>query len=172
MSFNIILKKCISENNKIGKEFADNGITLVGNLRGECTIIDPQIVIEIDSNMVADCNISVYNYAEISIFARKYFIKSMTVGPYNVNPITNVKKCLWTLNLHCDVLDSYKPGILNCNAMVEKNEEIESSNLYINDSTFYTEQRGKITTHHFMKNGSPFEFSEVHDNYVLAIVGN
>lgn len=172
MSFNVILKKCISENNKIGKEFADAGIVAVGNLRGEFTITEPQIVIEIDDDMERDCNISVYNYAEIPIFNRKYFIKSLTVGPYNVNPVTNAKKCLWTLNLHCDVLDSYKTGILNCNAMVEKNEAIESSNLYINDSTFYTEQRGKITTHHFMKDGTPFEFSTSHDNYVLAIVGD
>lgn len=164
----IVFKQCISENSRIPKQFVDgNNLTLTGTLRAGCSIMDPVFVIE----STGSTDISSYNYFTVSAFNRNYFIKNITVKNHMVDS-NNVAHTTWEIVGHIDVLESYKTGILNCTAMVEKNEEIDKSNLYINDSTFYTECRNKITTHHFItSNGSAFEFSTSNDSYLLAVLG-
>lgn len=173
MSFNIILKKNLSENNRVYKEFDTSSVTLTGNLRKECSITEPEVVVEVTSSQVTGCNISDFNYAEIETFNRRYFITGMTVGPYNVNPATNVQKCLWTLQLKCDVLSTYADELENCKIIIERTETDETQNFYINDNLLFKEQREKVTTHHFRdSNGSIAKFDNNAFWNVLLVAGS
>lgn len=151
----IVLKQNKSERNRIDKEFTTTSVTLTGDLRESTDIIRPTIYV------TSSTDISVYNYAEITDFHRKYFI----------NDIVGVAENLYKLTMECDVLSTYSAGIKTCTGLVEKNESIDASNLYISDGTFFTENRRKITTHRFVKNGVFFEFPTTQFSYVLALTG-
>ena len=99
-----------SEKNKIGKSLS-SGLTLSGNLRDECSITSPSILVE--STSLVD-----YNYCYIPKFKRYYFISD----------IVSVRNNLWRVSLKCDVLESFKSDILNSSCIVKKQQNQSYSN--------------------------------------------
>ena len=115
-----------SEKNKIGK-FLSSMLTLNGNLRDECSITSPSILVE--ANSLVD-----YNYCYIPEFKRYYFISD----------ITSVRNNLWRVSLKCDVLESFKKDILNLSCIVDKQQNQSYSNniddgSYINRADSFVE---------------------------------
>ena len=107
---NITFYKNSSEKEKIGKSLS-SGLTLSGNLRDECSITSPSILVEATS--LVD-----YNYCYIPEFKRYYFISD----------ITSVRNNLWRVSLKCDVLESFKSDILNSSCIVNKQQNQSYSN--------------------------------------------
>ena len=99
-----------SEKNKIGKSIS-NKLTLSGNLRDECSITSPSILVE-STSLVN------YNYCYIPEFKRYYFISD----------IVSVRNNLWRVSLKCDVLESFKSDILNSSCIVNKQQNQSYSN--------------------------------------------
>lgn len=98
---------------------------LEGSLKGETNLEEPSILIEGSSCLNA-------NYAHIPEFNRYYFFKS---------PPTIVRNNLFNINLRSDVLMSFKEGILSSTAILEKQENLDKSNLYIDDGSYVFENR-------------------------------
>ena len=107
---NITFYKNSSEKEKIGKSLSSE-LTLSGNLRDECSITSPSILVEATS--LVD-----YNYCYIPEFKRYYFISD----------ITSVRNNLWRVSLKCDVLESFKSDILNSSCIVKKQQNQSYSN--------------------------------------------
>ena len=115
-----------SEKNKIGKSLSSE-LTLNGNLRDECSITSPSILVEATS--LVD-----YNYCYIPEFKHYYFISD----------ITSVRNNLWRVSLKCDVLESFKKDILNLSCIVDKQQNQSYSNniddgSYINRADSFVE---------------------------------
>ena len=106
-----------SEKNKIGKSIS-NKLTLGGNLRDECSITSPSILVE--STSLVD-----YNYCYIPEFKRYYFISD----------IVSVRNNLWRVSLKCDVLESFKSDILKLSCIVDKQQN-QSYNNNIDDGSY------------------------------------
>ena len=106
-----------SEKNKIGKSLLKE-LTMDGNLRDECSVISPTILVE-------HSNLSDYNYVYIPEFKRYYFITEMTI----------VRNNLWRISLKVDVLESFKSDILNLSCIVDKQQN-QSYNNYIDDGSY------------------------------------
>ena len=114
--FNIILYKCGAEMTRIDKASAlADALPLSGTLRESCSIVNPVVQVKQDVGVVG------YNYAYIEEFNRYYFVTNVT-STYNG---------LWEIELHVDVLMSFKEGILNLNALVLRQEN--DYNLYLED---------------------------------------
>ena len=107
---NITFYKNSSEKEKIGKSLS-SGLTLSGNLRDECSITSPSILVEATS--LVD-----YNYCYIPEFNCYYFISD----------IVSVRNNLWRVSLKCDVLESFKSDILNSSCIVNKQQNQSYSN--------------------------------------------
>lgn len=89
-----------SERHAINKTL-QNGLELLGSLRGESSVINPSFIIEAT-------NPSGYNYCYISEFNRYYFITN----------ITSVRTDIWRIDCSVDVLMSFKTEILNLDVIV------------------------------------------------------
>lgn len=79
--------------------------TLTGTLRKECNIVDPRIIVELDT-------LPNFNYAYIPEFNRYYFLTD----------VTSVNNKLWEISLHCDVLFSHMNGIMGLTCDIGRNE--------------------------------------------------
>lgn len=142
---NVTLYKNTSEKNKVGKTLT-SASGHVGTLREGCEVVNPSIIIEGN-------NLSDFNYMYIPEFHRYYFITG----------ITSVKKGLWQIDGHCDVLESYKTQIKAQKAVVERQQE--KYNLYLNDPEWKVYTNKQVLTRTF-----PNGFSDS-GNYYLTVVG-
>ena len=106
-----------SEKNKINKSISRE-LTMDGNLRDECSVINPTILVE-------HSNLSNYNYVYIPEFKRYYFITEMTI----------VRNNLWRISLKVDVLESFKFNILNLSCIVDK-QQYENYGNNIDDGSY------------------------------------
>ena len=79
--------------------------TLTGTLREGCNLLDPSIVIQYET-------LPSFNYVYIPELNRYYFVKD----------IDNLKRNLWVIKLHVDVLMTYRTQILQLEAEVDRNE--------------------------------------------------
>lgn len=134
----------LSENNKLGKTL-QSVATLTGELRDVCSIQNPVILIEADE-------LSYMNYLYIKEFDRYYF----------VNDITAVRKGLWQISCHVDVLESFADDIKEQTAIISRQENLY--NLYQTDDMFKTYSRPVLDEIAF-KN----DFS--HWSYFIALAG-
>lgn len=149
---NIILQSNTSEKNAITKSITDIA-TLTGDLRTlDCSITDPVITFEIDSNVIA--NADKINYFSIADFGRSYFITAINFVGVN----------LWEISGHVDVLSSFKSEILANTGIVRRNEK--KYNLYIDDGDFRIYQKPIIKTVSFSNGFTPNSSS-----FVLAVAG-
>lgn len=96
----IILYMTGSERHAIHKTL-QNGVELIGVLRGESSVIKPSFLIEMT-------NPSQYNYCYIPDFNRYYFITN----------ITSVRTDIWRIDCNVDVLMSFQSQILNLDVIV------------------------------------------------------
>lgn len=127
---NIVLYKNASDNNTIGKSLS-GALTLSGALRDESSVISPSF------RLTSASNISQYNYAYIESFGRYYYIKGITVERTGV----------WTLDLECDVLESFKAEILSLDATIMRQEK--EYNLYFSDPEWKIYENQQILTRTF-----------------------
>ncbi len=100
----MVLYQNTSEQIRIGKTLTEVG-TLVGALRNECPISSPVIIVEQET-------LPSFNYAYISIFQRYYF----------VTEIKSVRMGLWEIYFDCDVLETYRDGILALSCLVSRSQ--------------------------------------------------
>lgn len=102
-----------SPKKKIGKS-----LTLVkgmeGQLREECDMINPSVLIE-------NAGVINANYAYIPEFSRYYFISK----------ITSVRENLWRVDMHVDVRESFADSIKKNRAVVARAEGYY--NMYLKD---------------------------------------
>lgn len=144
---NLVLYRNISETNAVNKSLTEL-VTLTGTLRNESSIIDPVILVsDIDSY------IGSMNYAYIPEFNRYYFIQN----------IESVRKNLWRVSFHVDVLYTYREQIKANHAIIERNEI--QYDLKLNDGLFKTQQNPRIAQFTFPNGFTNWDF-------VLAIAGN
>lgn len=151
MSFPIELKINNSPLNYVEKSLVDQK-TVNGALRDGANIVDPIILIETDTPAEV---ISLINYAYIPTFSRYYYVTN----------ITSEVNGLWSLEMHCDVLMSYKDEIKAQKAIVSRQENIR--NMYLDDGSFMAYQNPYVFTKYF-SNPTPFSAEE----YVLIVAGS
>lgn len=146
MSFGVSVYVNYSENNRLRKN-----ITLVadftGNLRAECSIIDPVITFNAS---VAD--FAGANYMYIPTFQRYYFIRN----------IRSIRTDLVEITAHVDVLMSFADAILGNMAIIKR--QANQWNLYLNDGSLKCYQNPMILTKAFPSGFTVQEF-------VLAVAG-
>ena len=136
-----------SENNKLEKSISQQ-FSLSGNLRSECSITDPIILIQADAGTFAGIN-----YMYIPTFERYYFI----------NDVRSVRNGFVEINAHVDVLMSFADGIKNCSGIVKR--QANKWNLYLNDGSLKCYQNPMILTKAFPSGFTTQEF-------VLAVAGS
>lgn len=148
MSFNIILYKNKSRQKERVKDLEEIE-TMSGNLKNECSIIDPVILIESTENL-RSCN-----YMYIPNFGRYYFI----------NNIVHVRAGLYEIHAHCDVLSSSGDALLNCVGIIRRQEN--NWNLYLDDGAFKVYSNPNVVQKAF-----PSGFSTSNLTYILAVAGS
>ena len=148
----MVLRKNLSEANRVIKSFADADVTLEGTFKEQQNLLRPEITIETDTNL------STYNYCEIAAFGRNYFMKPHVIQTH-----------IWMLELEVDVLSTYADGIGNSEALVKRTAKNDKINYYINDGVFYTEQRERVTYTTFKKNGVDAKFGT--PSYYMIVAG-
>lgn len=136
-----------SDNRCIRKELI-SGISVSGNLREECSVIEPLINFEHDGLMT-------YNYAYIPDFRRYYFIKK----------ITNIRANVWAVEFEVDPLMSFKGDILALDVVVDKQSSETVGDEYIDDGSLITRCESFTTVYNF-SNG----FNESPE-YILITAG-
>lgn len=128
----------------VDKNITQNGSDITGTLRENCSIIDP--IIKMETNPIGS------NYAYIAEFGRYYYI----------NNIVCVGK-LFEVQMHVDVLMSFKSGIRSNNAVVSRQEK--QYNLYLQDGVF----KEQANPHYEIKK-FPSGFTSF--NFILAVSGD
>lgn len=145
MSFSIKLQRNTSPINKVDK--ALNLVdTVTGTLRNESNLVDPVILIELDS-------LPYFNYMTIEEFHRSYFIRE----------IKSVRNKLWEIHAHSDPLMSFKTDFLQNTAVVSRNQS--NYDLLLNDGMFKCRQNSRIGYIAFPSGLDNF-------NYILVVAGN
>lgn len=135
-----------SPNHFINKQLIDVA-TYTGTLREETSVIDPAFDIETSSDL------SQMNYIWINELHRYYYVTN----------IVSVATNLWRVYCHVDVLMTYKPTILEHEAVIGRQQQLY--NLYLNDGdTFKVTQRSKIQQKKF-----PNGFTS--SSYVMIVAG-
>ena len=102
--------------------------SMTGELREECDMINPSILIE-------NAGVISANYAYIPEFGRYYFITK----------ITSVRNNMWRVDMHVDVRETYKTQIRANRAVVARSSGYY--NLYLPDNKMPLEQDNFNTTY-------------------------
>lgn len=147
----ITFMKCISERNVIGKNWSDS-TAIEGKLLYDQSIETPSIIIEGD--------VIGYNYAYIGLFHRFYYITDIKV----------LKNARMQIDLKSDPLQSFKSGILDSYASV--NRQASKGNAFIEDPYMWTQINKKVSTMTFKDGGLPVDFDHTTDTYILTIAGH
>lgn len=148
----ILFLKMSSESDVIGKTFDTEHYTkLEGKLLYDQSILSPKFVISGD--------VTGYNYAYIPDFNRFYYITDIVLNQNTVQ----------TVSFKVDALESWKSGILNCNAILERQESKISSQL--NDGQYWTEVHKDVTPIYFKKGGKNSVFARENNVFILTIAG-
>lgn len=135
-----------SEKNRLDKTLV-SAFNLNGELKEDCSIIDPVIKIVSDVSSMASVN-----YMYIASFGRYYFI----------NNVISINNDICEVHAHVDVLSTYKDEIRAQRAVVSRQEK--KWNLYLNDGVFKTYQNPYIITKAFSSG-----FTSQH--FVLSVAG-
>ena len=149
MSFNIELYDNWSDSNVVTKNI-ELRTTLTGTLKDNTSITNPVVLVAADLIVIGGVN-----YVKIPSFGRYYF----------VNDMISVRAGLVEMHLHVDVLMSYDTGIRANTAIIEKQENANCFNLYINDGSFKVYQNPHVITKEFPTGFSTQEF-------VLGVAGS
>lgn len=146
MSFPVILQKNASEDISLDKELTTIS-ALSGNLKDESSLIDPIIQFSGDITRYISAN-----YMTIAAFGRSYFITDIRV----------IRRNIFEISGHCDVLSTYKDQIRQNKAIIKRQES--KYNLYLNDGSLKAYQNPIVVTKKFPSGFTTQEF-------VLAVAG-
>ena len=127
----IKLYKTSSPRKKLVKELTD-GITLVGTLRAQSSVMSPTFTVQ-DTAVVG------YNYCYIPDFGRWYYINGIDV----------LRSNLYELALGIDVLMTYAAEIRNNTAIIDRTESGTTANVYIDNGTFVNTSKLETATYNF-----------------------
>lgn len=118
---------CTAEHNRVNKlNYITNRFVLDGAIKKSTSIT--HIVLEIEKTNPA---LYGYNYMYIEEFKRYYFI----------NDITNIARNRWQITADVDVLFSFCDEILQSSAIIEKIENQNTANMYLDDGSFVMDTR-------------------------------
>lgn len=108
--FNVTLYQCSAESNRLNKtDFLENATTYQGNLRENCSIITPAILLDGYQFTGQNYdNLFKFNYMYIEEFERYYFITDITLISNQLIEITG----------RVDVLESFKNDIYNMEGLL------------------------------------------------------
>lgn len=126
-----------------------NLIDLSGTLKDETSILNPSVLIEHNNIQT----LASYNYAQIPVFGRYYFIKD----------ITSFRSALIKIDLAVDVLMSYKTQLLQQTAIISRQQK--KYNLYLDDAYFKTYNYSQFSVKKF-----PNSFIS-NPNFLLVVAG-
>lgn len=93
-----------------------------GTLRGDCSFLHPVIALEKTTPPFDNA----YNYMYIPQFGRYYFI----------NDIVTLSNGVWEIHADVDVLYSNYKDIYESKAIIAKSQDVNNSNMYLNDGSF------------------------------------
>lgn len=100
-----------------------------GVIRDDCDVVHPVVRLQYDT-------LPDFNYVGIAELNRYYF----------VTDVKYIAKGLWDIYLECDVLMTYKDGIKQCTAFVDRNAWPPDDSKYITDTQRVVEQGEDVTT--------------------------
>lgn len=137
-----------SERNIINKVIQDV-ISVNAVIKGELSVENPILILDYtsDSNNI--------NYMKIPELNRMYFI----------NEIIKLTGHRYEIHGKSDVLESFKQDILSMNCIVNKQQGIDKSNLYLDDGSFIVENKEIQQVINF-----PYGFNE-NGEYILITAG-
>lgn len=148
----LILLKCLSDFDVIGKTWSETTQTVEGKLLYNQSFLSPSFLVS--------GNYSEYNYAYIPAFGRFYYIKDHTAESGNMTRI----------DMQVDALQSFKDQILANNAVLERQESL--NNAYFADSMYWTQVNKVVKTVPFTDgSGNELKFTIPDDNFILTIAG-
>lgn len=145
---NVTLCQNLSENNIINKSIQDVD-SIPCSIKGPISVENPVLLLDYDSDLQD------INYVKIPEFARCYFITD----------IVNLTGHRYQITCKSDVLESFKQDILSLNAIIDKQQEITQSNLFIDDGSFIAENKEFNTVLNF-----PNGFND-NGEYILITAG-
>lgn len=123
----INLFTCNAERNRINKsDHITNRFVLEGSLRKATSALNIEVDVEKTNPLTYK-----YNYMYIEEFGRYYFI----------DEIISVRTGLWTIMATVDVLMSFRKDILESSVIIDKAEDEDISNLYLDDGSFVMDSR-------------------------------
>ena len=143
MAITITLYNTSSDTTTVTKSLS-GGTNFSCTLRGECSILQPVIMLEASS-------LTGFNYAYIPEFGRYYYINNVDI----------IRTGLWRVSMSVDVLMSYASSIRSLKATVARQQE--QSDGYLPDNKYKTKAYHKVVTKVF-----PNSFS--HDNFSRILV--
>lgn len=121
------LMRYTGERNRINKSaFITNTFAMNGELKDFCDTLNPVIQVQKTNNPINND----YNYMYIPEYKRYYYIS-----------IQNDYDRVWTIKGKVDVLYSHMYDILRNQCIVDKAENINNANLYLNDGSFVMDSR-------------------------------
>ena len=101
-------------------------------LKDSTNIVNPTIRIK-----ASDVNVTRGNYGYIPKFKRFYY----------VNNVRSINADIWEIDLHCDVLMSFRDDIIEHTVIFNHSES--AYNLYLNDGSLQMDSRPKVTWNKF-----------------------
>lgn len=123
----INLFTCTAENERVDKtDYISNRFVMDGAFRNESSIQDPVILIE--KTNPAEFH---YNYMYIPNFKRWYYI----------NDFITTRNKLWELHAHVDVLYTWRASIREMKCVIDKAQNANDANLYLDDGSFVMDTR-------------------------------
>lgn len=150
--YGIILLKCESDMDVIGKTWNSTTQTIEGKLLYDQNILRPTFLLS--------GNYAAYNYAYIPAFERFYYITEQVIRTGDLTEI----------HFQCDPLQSFKTQILNNYAILERQET--KNNAYFSDNMYWTQANKIVKTFPFLTSqGDELNFAIPEDNYILTIAG-
>lgn len=121
----ITLCNNLSENNIINKTIEEVQPITGAVIKGEISVETPTLILEYDGDMQS------INYFKIPEFERCYYITE----------IVNLPGSRYQLKGKTDVLESFKADILLLDAIIDKQQGVQQSNMYIDDGSFMIENK-------------------------------
>lgn len=149
MSFTLQLYTNNSEYDYVTKNLTQIGSDISCTARGECSILNPEIEVELDSIPATA------NYMYITEFGRYYFIRE----------IVAVRTGLYRIRGEVDPLTSFATQLRACSGIVHRAEAEAAYNLNLNDGSFRAYSNPHIITKEF-----PSGFNTI--DFVLAVAGS
>lgn len=123
-----------------------------GVIRDDCDVVHPVVRLQYDT-------LPDFNYVGIAELNRYYF----------VTDVKYIAKGLWDIYLECDVLMTWKDGIRQCTAFVDRNAFPPEESNYITDTQRVVEQGEDVTTLNFPRETGGLAFSDDEQPHIFVL---